>query len=185
MEKKNIYILVIVVVLVGTGTGLGVYYGLINQQSKEEKILLFFGSGVKQNFSMSMEDLKSKKYTQVENQLFYTLNFDGNITTMGYFSGVSLKSILTEKNLLEPGAENYTGIGLDLYNPGAIWGMLNISNVMNNPESLCIIAYGGTDFSSLDVLPRLMINQSIVAPTVPTIRASRYCVSNVTSIFIA
>jgi branched-chain amino acid transport system substrate-binding protein len=183
MEKRNIYLAIIVLGIVGTGVGFGVYYGILlsHPTEEEEQILLFFGSGLKKNYTMSMKDLKSNKYTQVENQLFYTLDYTGNITIMGYYSGVSLRSILEEENLLEPDAESYTGIAWD-YNPGATYGMLNISNVMNNPEYLCIIAYSGTDFDPLEDDPlRLMINQSIVAPN---IRASRYCVSNLSAIYI-
>ena len=183
MEKKNIYILVIVLALVGAGSGLGIYYGLIlSKPSEEQEILTIYGSGVTGNHSMTMTELQSTKYIQVTNQEFITKNFEGVIVSNGYYSGVSLRSILEEENLLEPDAKYYTGIGGDGYNPGAMWGMLNISDVMNNDYNLCIIAYGGTDFDPLeDGTLKLMINQSIVDIS---IRASRYCVSMLTSIFI-
>jgi hypothetical protein len=192
METKNIYLALIVLLIVGVGVGFGIGYGvqtLLTEPSKEgPDILLFYGPGVGPDeydwYSMSMKDLKSSKYTQVKDQLFYTLDFEGNITAMGSFSGVSVRSILEEEDLLKPGAENYTGIGWDDFAPGFIWDILNISNILNNPYNLCIIAYGGTDFDPLDIYPRFMINQSIVAPTIPTLRASRYCISNLTAIYI-
>jgi hypothetical protein len=189
MEKKYLYIIIIVIAIIGVGAGFGIYYiiqGLYVPPAPEPKILTIYGSGVTGNYSMSMSELKSSKYSQITEQPFYTRLSNGSIVLSGNYSGVSLRSILEEESLLELGAVNYTGIGADEYNPGVTFGMLNISNVMNNAYNLCIIAYGGTSFDPLDVGPlRLMINQSIVAPTIPSIRASRYCVSNLTAIFIA
>ena len=189
MQKRTIYIVIFFLAIIGIGGGIGIYYLLqaFNiQPAPEQDIITIYGPGVTDTYNMSMSDLQSNKYTQVTDQPFYTRLFNGSIALTGSYSGVSLRSILEEESLLNLGAVNYTGIGGDGYNPGVIFGMLNISNIMTNPYNLCIIAFGGTDFVPLDDGPlRLMINQSIVAPTIPSIRASRYCVSNLTAIFIA
>jgi hypothetical protein len=192
MERKNLYIGIIILAIVGVGAGFGIGYGvgtILNQPSKEgAQILLFYGPGIGPDdydfYTMSMQDLKSSEYIQVKEQLFYTLLSNGSIELMGSYTGVSLRSILEKGAFLKPGAENYTGIGWDGFAPGFKWDMLNISNILNKPYNLCIIAYGGTSFDPLDIYPRFMINQSIVAPTIPTIRASRYCISNLTTIYI-
>ena len=186
MEKKNIYILIIVLAIVGVGGGLGIYYliqGLNIPPAPEQDILTIYGPGTTGNHSMTMTELQSTKYIQVTNQQFITKNYIGEIVSNGNYSGVSLRSILEEEGLLGLYAENFTGIGLDGFNPGVMYGMLNISDVMSNDYNLCIIAYGGPDFNTEDDVPlKLMINQSIIDIS---IRAQRYCVKQLASIYIA
>ena len=186
MEKKNLYILIIVLAIVGVGGGLGIYYliqGLNIPPAPEQEILTIYGPGTTGNYSMTMTELQSTKYVQVTNQEFITKNYLDEIVSNGNYSGVSLRSILEEENLLGLYAENFTGIGLDNYNPGILHGMLNISDVMNSDYALCIIAYGGPDFDLEEDVPlKLMIDQSILDIS---IRASRYCVRMLASIYIA
>jgi len=173
MEKNaKIGIAILIIALVGTGAGLGVYF-VINQQSggqqpSEDDVIAVSDDILSIGFTLS--DLKSDKYQQVENQLYFNKNKLGNWSNDTY-SGVSLRSILEVDKLLYTDAYNFSFVGGDGFNPafmGPKAGWLNISWIMEAPYDLCILAYGGLDFESDDGPLMPVINQSIVPDHIPT-----------------
>lgn len=161
MEKNaKIGLAVILVVIIAAGSGIGIYFVLNPPTQRGEVILTIWGDGTTGNYTLTMDQLKSSKYTQIQNQMFFTENFEGG-TDNYTFTGVSLKSILETENILNE-AVNYTP-GASGYIPGTFRGMLNVSLLMNAGYNEAIIAFNGPDFNVTDDGPvRAVINQSLI-----------------------
>ena len=88
--------------------------------------------------SLSINELRSSKYEQVENQQFFIRNSIGNEYYVIY-SGVSLWSVLSVEAVLnyESNSLNFLFFGWDAYVSPL---PLNLSIVEDNPQSI-IIAY--------------------------------------------
>ncbi|TFF97935.1 MAG: hypothetical protein EU547_02935 [Promethearchaeota archaeon] len=192
MEKNakiGIAALLIIVVAGGLGGGIGAFL-IINQPTTvtEGPIALSFTDGTFQ-YTFTMADLKSSKYTQVSNQMFvydYGSGYD-NYT----FSGVSLKSIIEEENILAKSdsgdylAENLTFIAADGFDPatmGPSLGYLNLTMVMEADYEECIIAYGGPDLDPADGPLRSAINLSACPDDKP--KTKGYFAKNLTTVKI-
>ena len=120
------------------------------------------GSGLIKEITLSTEELKSDKYYQVENQLFFIKNSVGSEYYVIY-SGVSLWSILTNENLLsyESFNLNFIFVGRDAYKSPR---PLNLSIAEYSPQSI-IIAYSKDGQPLIGDGPlRSVINQTVMPP---------------------
>lgn len=131
-------------------------------------------------YQLTMSELQSDKYVQITDQTIFFDTFGG--LQNGTFSGVSLRSILEEEELLGENALNYSFVGGDGFNPaimGPKGGYLNVSKIMQADYGLCILSYGGPDFEEGDGPLMPVINQTLVPSGA---RAKGYQVTNCTDV---
>ena len=164
MLRRNFYILVASILTGMTITFLSIY-AIIELEVdlfQDPKTVVIKGSGLKNEITLSIEELKSDKYYQVENQQFFIRNSVGSEYYVTY-SGVSLWSILSIENLLdfESSFLNFIFIGRDAYRSPL---PLNLSIAENNPYSV-IIAYSKDGQPLIGDGPlRSVINQTVMPP---------------------
>jgi len=181
MKRRNFYILV-VSIMIGLSVIFLNVYAIITldidlfQNPNTVKIK---GSGVDGEITLSLSELKSDKYIQVENGEFYFENRVGS-TYWRTYSGVSLWSVLDEEGILVSSPTTLTFVfwGGDAYrSPKA----LELTIAENNPRQV-IIAYA-EDGQPLfgDGPMRSVINQTVM-PTGEV--CSQYSVQQLASIVI-
>jgi len=182
MEKNakiGIAALLIIVIAGGVGGGFGAWW-IINQPegTTEEPTSLVVSDGIL-DISFTMSELKSNKYTQADDVTLFYKTWSG--LENGTYDGVSVRSILEVEKMLYSGANNFSFIGGDDYNPVIVKGIpwLNISKIMSAPYDQCILAYGGDDFDPADGPFRAFINQSLVPEGVD---GKKYTAKNTTKI---
>jgi len=116
MEKRNFYILI-----ASVSVGMSVFwlsiYGIIILDVdpfwnlKNDGLITITGN-VKEDLTLSLDDIKSSKYHQVEDQIYHFINAIGREFDETY-SGTSLWSILEVEDILEVGASTFYFIGSD------------------------------------------------------------------------
>ena len=146
----------------------------------EEDILLISGSGITANYSMTLTEVKSDKYTQVKNHT-YQLKNSLDIEYDLVFSGVSLWSILEVEALLSgtPAELTFQFVASDGYSSPS---PLNLSLAQSFPD-LVIIAYEEDGNPLIDDGPlRSVVNQSLLMSGQ---YASQYCLQQLTEIIIS
>ena len=146
----------------------------------EEDILLISGSGITANYSMTLTEVKSDKYTQVKNHTYHLKN-SLDIEYDLVFSGVSLWSILEVEALLSgtPAELTFQFVASDGYSSPS---PLNLSLAQSFPD-LVIIAYEEDGNPLIDDGPlRSVVNQSLLMSGQ---YASQYSVQHLTEIIIS
>ena len=146
----------------------------------EEDILLISGSGITANYSMTLTEVKSDKYTQVKNHTYQVKN-SLDIEFDLVFSGVSLWSILEVEALLSgtPAELTFQFVASDGYSSPS---PLNLSLAQSFPD-LVIIAYEEDGNPLIDDGPlRSVVNQSLLMSGQ---YASQYALKHLTEIIIS
>jgi hypothetical protein len=146
---------------------------IFNEENDDSgTIVTIKGSGLKEDLELSMKDLKSDKYYQVENKEY-------KIVTQVephyiIYSGVSLWSILEEENLLNKSSSELTFIFVarDGYQSQA----LSLDRAENNAKWKVILAYerDGEPLTN-DGPIRSVIDHSVVSD-IPDAYSSQYSV---------
>lgn len=183
MEKRNFYILVAAIMIGMTIFWLTLYNlvelgytpedlfgGTDNDTDADKDIVITIKGKVTEELKLSLEDLKSDKYTQVEDRTFHFINAYGT-EFEGTYSGVSLWSILEEEGVLEEDASAFVFIGSDGYeseNP------LELSLAEDNPKDV-ILAYEENGQPIFEEGPvKSIIDREVIPDEVTT----HYCVQN-------
>ena len=123
MDKRNFNILIASIAIGMTAFWLSLYNFILldinpfeyiqDQFSADDDIVVTIkGEGVKKEFILSLSDIKSSKYYQVEDKQFHFINAIGKEFDKIY-SGVSLWSILEEEDILKASASTFIFIGSD------------------------------------------------------------------------
>ncbi|NHJ25659.1 MAG: hypothetical protein EAX89_13830 [Candidatus Lokiarchaeota archaeon] len=146
MEKRNFYILIASILIGMSVFWISVYSFIIldidpfqnikNLFPEENTIVITIKGNVVEEFELTLSELKSDRYLQIEDKQFHFLNAIGREYDL-IFSGVSLWSILSVENLLKPGAMTFLFIGGDGYYAET---PLSLSLAEQNPEQV-ILAY--------------------------------------------
>ena len=164
MLRRNYYIMIASVLIGMTVIFLSIYAIIeldVNLNQDPNKIVIK-GSGLNSEITLSLNELKSDKYYQVEDQLFFIRNSVGSEYYIIY-SGVSLWSILSIENLLidDSSQLNLVFFGRDAYQSPL---PLNLSIAEDNPQSI-IIAYSKDGQPLIGDGPlRSVINQTVMPP---------------------
>ena len=181
MERRNFYILVASICVGLTVFWLSIYAVIILDVDlfQDPNTIKIKGSGVNQEITIHLDDLKSSKYTQVIDQTFFFRNRVGS-TYERVYTGVSLWSILEIENMLndDPSRLTFTLRGRDAYSSPQ---PLNLSIAQNFP-GLVILAYyedGQPLFG--DGPLRSVLNQSVM-PSGEV--CSQYSIQQLSSIVI-
>jgi len=181
MERRNFYIL-IASIIIGLSVLFLNIYAIITLEIdlfQDPNTVKIKGTGVNEEITLSMSELKSDKYTQVENKEFFFENRIGN-TYWRTYSGVSLWSILEEEGILNsnPSSLTFLFMGRDAYRSPL---SLNLNIAQNNPRQV-IIAYAEDGQPLFGDGPlRSVINQTVM-PSGEV--ASQYSVQQLASIVI-
>lgn len=181
MERRNFYILV-VSIMIGLSVLFLNIYAIITLDIdlfQDPNTVKIKGSGISGELTLSLSELKSDKYTQVENKEFFFENRIGN-TYWRTYSGVSLWSILEQEGILISSPSNLTFLfmGRDAYRSPL---PLNLSIAQNNPTKV-IIAYAEDGQPLFGDGPlRSVINQTVM-PNGEV--SSQYSVQQLASIII-
>ena len=181
MKTRNFYILIAAIFVSLFVFWLTIYAFIILKVDlfQDTKTLTIRGTGIKTEISISIDELKSDKYLQIEDYSFDIVNSFENEYSIIY-SGVSLWSILEMENLLnkDPSELTFQFWGRDAYHSPK---PLNLSIAQNNP-SLVILAYEQNGASLFEEGPlRSVIDDSIMPEGE---YSSQYSVQKLTSIVI-
>ena len=146
MQKRNFFIFVGSVVIGMSIFWLSLYSFIIldvdplqnikNIIGDENTVVVTIKGNVVEEFELTLSDIKSDKYLQIEDREFHMVNAIGREYYLT-FSGVSLWSILEVENLLNLDSSTFLFIGGDGYYAES---SLLISLAENNPEQV-ILAY--------------------------------------------
>jgi len=180
MEKRNFYIL-IASISVGMSIVWLSIYGIVVLEVdpfwnlNNDGIITITGN-VKEDLSLSLEDIKSSKYYQVEDQLFHFINAIGREFDEIY-SGASLWSILEVEDVLEADASSFQFIGSDGFtSPKPISLTLAEDNL-----NLVILAYERDGIPLFEQGPiRSIVDFSVI----PSETTTHWAVQNLKSILI-
>lgn len=182
MNRRNFYILIFCIIFGNFVFWINIYAFVlfdVNLFQVNEGTVIIKGEGVKNEFRISLTELKSEEYLQVLDKEFNFLNSVGNQYTEIY-SGVSLGSILQVQDLLleDPAELTFRFYAFDGYvSPLPI----NLSLAMTYKEDV-ILAYE-LDGSSMDQYTgpvRSVINRNVI----PDQANSQYAVKELTQILI-
>ncbi|MFX0042760.1 MAG: hypothetical protein ACFE8L_07600 [Candidatus Hodarchaeota archaeon] len=140
METRNFYIL-IASILIGVTTFWLFLIAIIELDIdlfQDPKKIEIKGNGVNREITLSLSDLKSDQYLQIEDKVYHIMNSVGSEYDVTY-SGVSLWSVLEIEGILsdDPSVLTFQFFARDGYRSPK---PLNLSIVQLNPE-LVIIAY--------------------------------------------
>ena len=146
MEKRNFYILIVSTIIGMSVFWLSLYSFIIldvdpfqnikNLFGDENTVVVTIKGNIAEEFELTLADLKSDRYLQVEDRSFHIVNAIGREYFLT-FSGVSLWSVLEVENLLNINSETFLFIGGDGYYAET---SLNLSLAENYPEQI-ILAY--------------------------------------------
>jgi len=146
MERRNFYIMIMSIIIGMSVFWLSLYafiildidplYHIKTTFGGEDTIVLTIKGNVNRELELSVSDIKSDKYQQVEDRTFHFINAIGSEFDEVY-SGASLWSIFEEENILNEDALSFLFIGGDGY-----WAetYLPLNLAENNTEQI-IIAY--------------------------------------------
>ncbi len=174
MDKRNFSILVassiIVLVIIWFNIYAFVSLGVDPLESirdlfgQEEETVLVIRGEVSEEIEFSLSDLKSNRFSQVDNKEFELINAVGRTFNITY-TGVSLWSILDTLNILTLRSRTFTFIASDGYSSEKA---LNIT-LAEEHENDIILAYGGLDFNeNEDGILRSVINRYVIPNEVTT-----------------
>jgi len=181
MESRNFYILIVSITL-----GLAVFwltvYAVITLDVdlfQSGQTIIIKGEGITDEFTISLNELKSDKYLQIENQQFKIVN---SFETEYYviYSGVSLWSLLEVENLLvqSPLELKFQFWARDAYHSPK---PINLSIAQNNP-TLIILAYEENGSPLFETGPIRSVIDDTVIPTGEY--SSQYSVQKLATIII-
>lgn len=181
MKKRNFYILIASIFVSLFVFWLTIYAFTILDVNlfQDTKIVTFKGNGLKTNIVISVDDLKSDKYLQVEDHTFDIVNsfeIEYSIT----YSGVSLWSILEVEDLL---LKDFSELKFQFWARDAYHSPkpLNLSIAKDNP-TLVILAYEEGGSSLFEQGPiRSVIDHSVIPVGE---YSSQYSVQQVCSVVI-
>ncbi|TXT54716.1 MAG: hypothetical protein BAJALOKI2v1_740019 [Promethearchaeota archaeon] len=143
---------------------------------EEEEVVLTIKGEVSEELELTLSDLKSDQYTQVENQQFEFKNSFGRSFNKTY-NGVSLWSILERSGISTSSSETFTFVASDGYHSEK---PLDLS-LAEEYEDYVIIAYGGEDFNeNEDGTLRSVIDRRVI----PNETNTRFWVKYLTNILI-
>jgi hypothetical protein len=162
MKNRNFYILIGSIIL-----GIAVFwltvYAVITLDVnlfQSDKIIIIKGEGISNEYTISLDELKSDKYIQVVDKEFKLVN-SGEYEYHIIYSGTSLWSILEVENLLiqSPEELNFQFWGRDAYHSPK---PINLSIAQNNPN-LVILAYEENGHPLFETGPiRSVIDDTII-----------------------
>lgn len=193
MEERNFYILIASVAIALAVFWLTIYniillgidpsYVSRNLLGPDEGevIVTITGSGVKEDLELTMKDIKSDKYTQVNDREFYIEKDEslGGEPLTVICSGPTLWSILQEEGILKSSASTFTFYGADGYSSQD--GPLPLSAAEDHEKDV-ILAYEEDGHPLFEDGPiRSVCDQSVMPDERP---ASRYWIKNLVKIEI-
>lgn len=181
MEKRNFYIL-IASIMVGMSVFWLTIYGIVILdvdpfwKFKDDECITITGN-VTEDLVLTLEEIQSSKYLQVEDQLFHFVNAIGREFDEVY-SGASLWSILEVEGILEDDASSFQFIAADGFKSPKHLPLTLAEENLN----LVILAY---ERDGIPLFEQGPIRSIIDYDVIPSETTTHWAVQNLKTILIA
>ncbi|MFX0135505.1 MAG: molybdopterin-dependent oxidoreductase [Candidatus Hodarchaeota archaeon] len=186
MQKRNFYILVVSLLIVISTFWLSIYSFIIlevdplqnikNLFGGEDVVVLTIKGNVNRELQLTVSDIKSDRYQQIEDRTFHMINAIGREFDL-VFSGACLWSIFEEEDILTIGASTFLFIGGDGYYAET---PLSLSLAQNFMEQVILAYEQDGEPLFLDGPIRSVVDYEVIPDKITT----HYAIKNLKTILI-